>query len=222
MSQLCLLSFISQFSSVAQSCPALCDPMDCSTPGLPVHHHLLELTQTHVHWVSDAIQPSYPLSSPSPLPLIFPSIRVFPNESVLHNRWTKYWSFSFSISPSNEYSGLIFPRIYWWSPCSPKDSQESSLTPQFNIIDFFFMLLNHFSVWGIMYFILILLVFQKDFIFFPSWFLPTWLTAIAVSFQYYLSWFISFYLMQVLFISCCFELLNSEPWYMKAIIYCNS
>ena len=71
---------ISLFSSVAQLCPALCNPMDCSTPGLPVHHQLLEFTQTHVHWVGDAIQPSCPLSSPSPPPSIFPSIRVFSNE----------------------------------------------------------------------------------------------------------------------------------------------
>ena len=83
----------------------LCDPMDCSTPGFPVHHQFPELAQTHVHWVTDAIQPSHPLSSP------FPSIRVFFSQSVLHIRWPKYWSFSFSISPSNEYSGLISIRF---------------------------------------------------------------------------------------------------------------
>ena len=81
--------------------------MDCSMPGFPVHHELPELVQTHVLWVSDAIQPSHPLSSPSTLPSIFPSISVFSNESVLPIRWPKYWSFYFSISPSNEYSGLI-------------------------------------------------------------------------------------------------------------------
>ena len=97
-----------QFSSVAQSCPTLCDPMNCSTPGLPVHHQLPEFTQTHVHWVTDAIQPSHPLSSPLLLPSIFPSIRVFSNESALHIRWPKYWSFSFNISPSNEHRGLSF------------------------------------------------------------------------------------------------------------------
>ena len=70
-----------------------------------------EFTQTHVHWVADTIQPSHSLSSPSPLPSIFPNIRVFSNESVLCIRWPKYWSFSFSISPSNEYSGLISFRI---------------------------------------------------------------------------------------------------------------
>ena len=78
----CLFNFYAEFSSVAQSCPTLCDPMHCSTPGLPVHHHLLELPQTPVHWVGDAIQPSHLLLSPS-LPSIFPSIRVFSNESVL-------------------------------------------------------------------------------------------------------------------------------------------
>ena len=91
-----------QFSSVTQSCPTLCDPMNCSTPGLPVHHQLLESTQTHVHWVADAIQPSHPLSSPFTPSSIFPSIKVFSNESALCIRWPKYWSFSFSISPSNE------------------------------------------------------------------------------------------------------------------------
>ena len=85
--------------------------MECSMPGLTVHHQLLEYTQTHVHWVGDAIQPSHPLSSPSPPAFIFPSIRIFSNESVLRIRWPKYWSFSFSISPSNEYPGPIFFRM---------------------------------------------------------------------------------------------------------------
>ena len=88
----------------------LCDPMDYNTPGFPIHHQLPELAQTHVHWVSDAIQLSHPLLL---LPSVFPSIRVFSNESVLHIRWPKYWSFSFSISPSSEYSGLISFRIDW-------------------------------------------------------------------------------------------------------------
>ena len=78
-----------QFSSVTQACLTLCDSMDCSTPGFPVHHQLPKLTQTHVHRVDDAIQPSQPLSSP-PLPSIFPSIRVFSKESVLCIRWPKY------------------------------------------------------------------------------------------------------------------------------------
>ena len=92
-----------QFSSVTQSSLTLCDPTDCSTPSFPVHHQLPELTQTHVHWVGDAIQPSllcHPLLLP---PSIFPSIGVFSNESVLHIRWPKYWHFSFSIRLSNEY-----------------------------------------------------------------------------------------------------------------------
>ena len=91
----------------------LFDPMDCSTPGLLIHHQLLKLSQTHVHWVSDAIQPSHPLSSPFLLPSIFLSIRDFSTESALHIRWPNYWSFSFSISPSSEYSGLNSFRIDW-------------------------------------------------------------------------------------------------------------
>ena len=87
--------------------------MDCSTTGLPGHHQLPEPTQTHVHRIGDAIQPSHPLSSPSLLPSIFPSVRVFSNESALRIRWPKYWSFSFSISPSNEYSELISFRMDW-------------------------------------------------------------------------------------------------------------
>ena len=92
-----------QFSSVAQSCLTLCDPMDYSMPGLPVHHQLLEFTQTHVHWVSDAIQPSHPLLSPSPPALNLTQHQGLSNESALHIRWPKYWSLSFNISPSNEH-----------------------------------------------------------------------------------------------------------------------
>ena len=103
-----------QFSSVVtQSCPNLCNPMDCSTPDFLVLYHVPGLTQTHVHWVSDAIQPSLSLSSLSPPIFNFSSIRVFSNESALRIRWPKYWSFSFSISPSNEYSGLISCRMDW-------------------------------------------------------------------------------------------------------------
>ena len=102
-----------QFSSVSQSCLTLCDPMDCSMPGLPVHHQLPEFTQTRVHRVGDAIQPSHPLSSPSLLPSIFPSIRVFSNESALHISLSKYWSFNFNISPFEEHSGLISFRMDW-------------------------------------------------------------------------------------------------------------
>ena len=92
----------------------LCDPMDCSTPGFPVPHDLLEFAQIHVYWVNDVIQPSHPLSLPLLLPSVFPSIRVFSNELALHIRCPKYWSFSFSISPSSEYSGLISFRIDWF------------------------------------------------------------------------------------------------------------
>ena len=106
---------IGQFSSVAQLCLTFCDPMDCSKPGFPVPHHFPGFAQVHIHQIGDAIQPSHPLSSPLLLPSIFPSIRVFSNESVLHiTWWPKYWSFSFSISPSNEYSGLISFRIAYW------------------------------------------------------------------------------------------------------------
>ena len=98
------------FSSVAQLCPTLCNPMNHRTPGLPFYHQLPEFTQNHVHRVGDAIQPSHPLSSPSPAQNP-PSIRVFSNVSTLCMRWPKYWSFS--ISPSNEHSGLISFRMDW-------------------------------------------------------------------------------------------------------------
>ena len=88
--------------------------MGCSTPGFPVLHCLPEFTQTHVHWAGDAIQTFHPPSPPSLLPSIFPSIRVFSNELFLRIRWPKYYSFSFTISPSNEYSGLISFRIEWF------------------------------------------------------------------------------------------------------------
>ena len=115
-------------SSVAQSCPTLCDPVDCSMPGLPVHHQLPELTQTHVHQVGDAIQPSHPhliISSRALLllPSIFPSIRVFSNESVLCIRWPKYWS----IRPSNEYSGLISFRMDWMDLLAVQGTLKSLL-----------------------------------------------------------------------------------------------
>ena len=100
--------------SVTQSCPTLCDPMDWSVPGLPVLHHLPEFAQVHAHCIGDAAQPSHPLSPLLLLPSIFPSIRDFSNESSVHIRWPKYWSFSFSISPSSEYSGLISLKIDWF------------------------------------------------------------------------------------------------------------
>ena len=94
------------FSSVSQSYPTFCDPMNHSTPGLPVHHQLPKSTQTHVHWVSDAIQPSHPLLPLLSLSPIFHSIRVFSDESALRIRWPKYCSFSFIINLSNEYSAI--------------------------------------------------------------------------------------------------------------------
>ena len=105
--------FSIHFSSVAQSCRTLCDPMNPSTPGLPVHHQLPEFIQTHIHQISVVIQPLHPLSSPSLPAPIPPSVRVFSNESTLRMRWPKYWSFSFSISPSNEHPGLISFRMDW-------------------------------------------------------------------------------------------------------------
>ena len=99
--------------SVTKSRLTLRYPMNCSMPGFPVLHYLLEFAQIHIHWVSDAIQPFHPLT-PLLLPSIFPSIKVFSNESALLIRWPKYWSFSFSIDPFNEYLGLIFFRIDWF------------------------------------------------------------------------------------------------------------
>ena len=97
-------TYLHSCCSVAESCLTLWNPMDCSTPGFPVLH----CAQTHIHCIDDAIQPSHPLSPPFPPSSIFPSIKVFSNELVLHIRWPKYCSFRCSISPSNEYSGIDF------------------------------------------------------------------------------------------------------------------
>ena len=123
-------------------CPTLCDPMNRSTPGLPVHHQLLEFTQTHVHQVSDAIQPSHPLSSPSPIP---PSIRVFSNESTLRMRWPKYWSFSFSIIPSREHPGLIFFRMDLVIAKAPTPGSWLSCHVSFHITLFSLLTLENWS-----------------------------------------------------------------------------
>ena len=108
------LSLVSvQFSSAAQSCPTLCDPMNCSTPGLPVHHQLWEFRLASI----ESVMPCSYLILGRPLlllPSIPPSIKVFSSETILRMRWPKYWSFSFSISPSYEYSGLISFRIDWF------------------------------------------------------------------------------------------------------------
>ena len=123
--------------------------MNRSTPGLPVHHQLPEFTQTHVHRVSDAIQPSHPLSSPSPLALNLPSIRVFSDESALCIRWPKYWSFSFHISPSNEHPGLISFRMDWLELLAVQGTLKSFLQHHsskasiFQVSDFFIVQLSH-------------------------------------------------------------------------------
>ena len=124
-----------QFSSVAQSCPTLCYPMNRSTPGFPVHHQLLEFTQTHIHWVSDAIQPSHPLSSPSPLARNPSQHRSLFQRVNSSHEVTKVLEFqlqhqSFQWTPRADLlqNGLV------GSPCSPRDSQESSPTPQFKSI----------------------------------------------------------------------------------------
>ena len=132
-----LVIFVLQFSSVPQSCPTLWDPMNRSTPGLPVHHKLPEYTQTHAHRVGDAIQPSHLCHPLLLLPPIPPSIRVFSSESALRMRWPKYWEFqlqhkSFQWTPRTYLlqDGLV------GSPCSPRDPQESSPTPQFKSTNF--------------------------------------------------------------------------------------
>ena len=124
-----------KFSSVAQSCPTLCDSMNRSTPGLPVHHQLPESTQTHVR---ESVMPSNHLilcHSLFLLPSIFPSIRVFSNESALHIRWPKYWRFSFNISLSNKLPGLISFRMDWLDLLAVQGTQESSPKPQFKSIN---------------------------------------------------------------------------------------
>ena len=121
------LLFSSHFSSVAQSCPNLCNPMDCSTPGFPVHHQLQSLIKL---MSIESVVPSNHLILCHPLllqPSIFPSIRVFSNESVIYIRWPKYWSFSFSISPSNEYSGLISLKTDWWDLLAVQGTLKSLL-----------------------------------------------------------------------------------------------
>ena len=125
-----------QFSSVTQSCLTLCNPMDCCTPGLPVHHQLLEFAQTHIRRVGDAIQPSHPLILFSCLQS-FPASGYFPMSQLFSIRWPKYWSFSFSISPANEYSRLISFRTDWFDLLAVQGTLKSllqyysSLIPKF-------------------------------------------------------------------------------------------
>ena len=125
------------FSSVAQSCPTLCNPMNCSTPGLPVHHQLLEFTQL---MSTESVMPSNHLIICCPLllpPSIFPSIRVFSNESALRIKWPKYWSFSFNISLSNEYSGRISFRMDWLDLLAVQGTLKSLLQHQVQKHQFF-------------------------------------------------------------------------------------
>ena len=116
-----------QFSSVAQLCPTFCDPMNRSMPDLPVHHQLPEFTQTHIHQVSDASSHLILFRPHLLLPPIPPSIRVFSNKSTLHMRWPKDWSFSFSISSSNEHPGLISFRMDWLDPFAVQGTLKSLL-----------------------------------------------------------------------------------------------
>ena len=138
-----------QIRSVAQSCPTLCDPMNRSTPGFPVHHQLPELAQIHA---IELVTPSNHLIFCRPLllpPSIFPSIRGFSSESVIHIRWPKYESFSFSISPSNEYSGLISLRTDWLDLLAVQGTlkgllqHHSSKAPILQCSDFFMIQLSH-------------------------------------------------------------------------------
>ena len=133
--------------SVTKSCPTLCDSVNCNKPGFPVLYYLLEFAQTHVHRVmpSNHFILCHQLLL---LPSVFPSIRVFSNELALCIRWPKYWNFSLSISLSNEYLELISFRIWLvWSPCSPRDSQESSPAPQFKSINSLALSLLH-GLWS--------------------------------------------------------------------------
>ena len=116
-----------QFSSVTQLCLTLWNPINCSTPGFPAHHQLPEFTQTHVHPVGDAIQPSHPLLSLFPTAHNPPRITVFSNQSTLRMRWAKYWSFSFSIIPFKEYPGSISFRMDWVDLLAVKETLKSFL-----------------------------------------------------------------------------------------------
>ena len=116
-----------QFSSVTQSCLTLCNPMNHSKTGLPVHHQLWEFTETHAYWVGDATNHLILCHSLILLPSVFPSIRMSSNESALRIRWLKYWSFSFNISPSNEYLGLISFRMDWFDLLAVQGTLKSLL-----------------------------------------------------------------------------------------------
>ena len=145
-----MIKHSAQFSPVIQSCLTLCNPMNGSTPGLPVHHQLPESTQTHVHCVDNAIQPSHPLSSPSPHALNLSSIRVFVSAvSALHIRWPMYWSFSFNITPTDEHPGLISFKMDWLDLLAVQGTLKSLLqhhSLKASILwcsDFFIVQLSH-------------------------------------------------------------------------------
>ena len=121
---------------IAKSYLTLWDPMDYSTTGFPILHCLLEFVQIHVHWVDDAIQPSHPLSSPSLPAFNLPQHQGLFHDSALCIRWPKYWRFSFSISPSNEYSGLISFRMHWFDLLAVQGTLKSSPAPWFESINF--------------------------------------------------------------------------------------
>ena len=131
--------------SVAQLCQTPWGFLDCNIPGFPVRHHLLEFVQALVHWVGDAIQPSHPLSSTSLLLSNFPSIRVLSSESVFRSRWPKYWSFSFSINPSNQCLGLISVRIDWFDLLAVQGTLKSLLQPHSSKTS---ILLHSASLWS--------------------------------------------------------------------------
>ena len=141
-----------QFSSVDQLCPTVCDPMDCSMSGFSVLRYLLQFAQTHVHWVRDAIQPSHPLSFPSPS-----ALSLYQNQNLFQwisscISWSKYWSFSFSISPSNEYLRLISLRIDWFDLLPVQGTlksllQHHSLKPSILWCSAFFMVQLHIHTW---------------------------------------------------------------------------
>ena len=155
---------IFQLSSVAQSGPTLCDPMNRSTPASLSNtksRSLPKLMSIESVMPSNHLILCHPLL---PLPSIFPSIRVFSNESALRIRWSKYWSFSFNISPSDEHSGLISFTTDWLvgSPCSPRDSQESSPTPQFKSINSSALIpTRHWSLWDQLTTTLVLFLHEK-------------------------------------------------------------
>ena len=126
---------MSRICIITKSCSTLCDPVDCSTPDFLVLHNFPEFDQMCIHCISDVIQPSHPLPLSSPFAFNLSQHRVLSNELALCIRWPKCWSFSFSIRPSNEYSGLISLRIDWFDVLAVQGTHKSSPTPQFENIN---------------------------------------------------------------------------------------